>query len=344
MAAGTASTLEARLIAYLGSRVGRPVTVDRLVRIAGGVSRETWAFDLLGGDATGGEEGGARRQPLVLRMDTARPFIESDRAAEAELIRLAGRHGVPVPRVLWHETDPAPLGAGFLIMERVPGESLVSRLHRDERFAHAREALPAQMAQALAAIHRITPRADLRDATRLRRLPQRQAVAHQEETYRRWAVEPHPVVELGLRWLHAHSPPEAPLALVHGDFRMGNLIFAETGLRAVLDWELAWWGDPLADVAWVALRSWRGGRDALPVGGLATREAFHAAYEQAGGQLCDPGLLRFWDVFAHVRWAIVTVMELGGFLAGLPNLELASLGRRTAEIEWDLLHLLEREG
>jgi hypothetical protein len=80
------------------------------------------------------------------------------------------------------------------------------------------------------------------------------------------------------------------------------------------------------------------------VGGLATREAFHAAYEEAGGQLCDPGLLRFWDVFAHVRWAIVTVMELGGFLAGLPNLELASLGRRTAEIEWDLLHLLEREG
>ncbi|HEX9844444.1 MAG TPA: hypothetical protein VGC20_16920, partial [bacterium] len=77
MAAGTASTLEARLIAYLGSRVGRPVTVDRLVRIAGGVSRETWAFDLLGGDATGGDEGGARRQPLVLRMDTARPFIES---------------------------------------------------------------------------------------------------------------------------------------------------------------------------------------------------------------------------------------------------------------------------
>jgi aminoglycoside phosphotransferase (APT) family kinase protein len=330
--------LESRLIAYLGGKADGPVTVAGLTRLAGGVSRESWAFDLIGG-----EDGGRVRQPLVLRMDTAHPFIEGSRVAEAELIRLAGRHGVPVPRVLWSEADPAILGAGFLIMERVPGESRIGPLLADPRFARTRALLPGQMAEALVRIHRITPRSDARDATRLRRLPQREAVAHLETLYRARVTEPHPVLELGLRWLQRHLPPAARLALVHGDFRPGNMLYDETGLRAVLDWELAYFGDPLADVAWVALRSWRGGHDALAVGGLAPREAFHRAYEQAGGRAIEPDLMRFWDVFAAVRWAGVTILELAGFLDGVANIELASLGRRTAEIEWDLLTLLQRE-
>ncbi len=333
-------SLEERLLVYLGGKYDRPVTVDNLTRLAGGVSRETWAFDLTG--ATGGGRGGQRHLELVLRMDTERPFIDSSRTAEFELIALAGRHGVPVPRVLWCEEEPAMLGAPFLIMDRVAGESLVSRLHNDPRYAHTREVLLEQMAEALARIHRITPGADPEAATGLQRLPGHQAVVHLEALYRECAVDSHPVIELALRWLHGHLPPETPLALVHGDFRPGNMLFDEQGLRAVLDWELAYWGDPLADVAWVALRSWRGGRDRQAVGGLGSRENFHRAYQQAGGRTIEPGLMRFWDVFSLARWAIVTVMELGGFLAGLPNVELASLGRRTAEIEWDLLSLLEQ--
>jgi aminoglycoside phosphotransferase (APT) family kinase protein len=332
------SPLEERLRAYLAGKVGRPVAVSDLTRLAGGVSRETWAFDLTA-------EGGDARQPqrLVLRMDTALAFIEGSRPAEFNLIRLAGRHGVPVPNVLWCEEEPEPLGAGFLIMEHVPGESLVSRLHNDPRYAHTRQVLLEQMAGALACIHRITPGDDPSDAAVLRNLPGEKAVDYQEALYREWAVDPHPVLELAFRWLHGHLPPETPPALVHGDFRPGNMLFDETGLRAVLDWELACWGDPMADVAWVALRSWRGGRDHQAVGGLGTREAFHRAYRQAGGRAVEAGPMAFWDVFALTRWAVVTVMELGGFLAGVPNLELASLGRRTAEIEWDLLGLLERD-
>lgn len=336
MPGGSTPSLESRLIAYLGRRFGRPVTVANLERLAGGVSRESWAFDVIGG-----EEGGPLRHPLILRMDSPAPFIPGTRGEEYELIRLAGRHGVPVPKVLWHEADPDLLGAAFLIMERLPGESRVRRLHTDPAYARAREVLIEQMAQALARIHRITPQADPKGATGLRQLPQREAVADLERTYRERAVEPHPVLELGLRWLHGHLPPEAPLALVHGDFRPGNVRFDENGLLAVLDWEMAWFGDPLADVAWVALRSWRGGRDDLEVGGLGSREAFHRAYEQAGGRAIEAGLMRFWDVFALVRWAVITIMELGGFLTGLPDIELASLGRRTAEIEWDLLAALE---
>ncbi len=325
--------LQARLEAYLARQLGRPARVEGLARLAGGVSRETWAFDLHA-------EGEAPR-PLVLRMDTPQPFIEGTRPAEAALIRLAGAHGVPVPAVPWSEDDPAVLGAGFLVMERLAGESRVGRLLGGERYARARAALPGQMAEALAAIHRIGPETEGAAGLELRALAPAAEVAHQEALYRRWAVEPHPVLELALRWLHAHAPPGGPLALVHGDFRPGNMLFDERGLGAVLDWELAHFGDPMEDVAWVALRSWRGGRDTPAVGALATREAFHAAYEGAGGRPVEPAALRFWDVFALVRWAVVTVMELGGYLAGTPNIELASLGRRTAEIEWDLLALLE---
>lgn len=327
-------SLEERLRAYLEGKAGRGVNVANLTRLAGGVSRETWAFDLTG-------EGGEARR-LVLRMDTALSFIEGSRPAEFNLIRLAGEHGVPVPGMLWCEDDPAYLGAGFLIMEHIPGESLVSRLHKDPRYARARQVLLEQMAAALACVHRITPGDDPSDTAGLRNLPGEKAVDYQEALYREWAVDPHPVLELAFRWLHGHLPAETPQALVHGDFRPGNMLFDETGLQVVLDWELAWWGDPMADVAWVALRSWRGGRDHLDVGGLGTREAFHRAYRQAGGRPVDAGPMRFWDVFALTRWAVVTVMELGGFLAGVPNLELASLGRRTAEIEWDLLGLLDR--
>lgn len=332
--------LEERLCAYLGGKHDRPVTVDNLTRLAGGVSRETWAFDLTG--VAGRGRGGPHHQELVLRMDTERPFIDSSRTAEFELIALAGRHGVPVPRVLWCEEEPKILGAQFLIMERVPGESRVSRLHNDPRYAHTREVLLEQMAEALARIHRITPGADPEAVTGLQRFAGIQAVAHLEMLYRERAVDFHPVIELALRWLHERLPPETPLALVHGDYRPGNMLFDEQGLRAVLDWELAYWGDPLMDVAWVALRSWRGGRDAQAVGGLGSREAFHRAYQKAGGRTIEPDLMLFWDVFSLARWAIVTVMELGGFLAGAPNVELASLGRRTAEIEWDLLSLLEQ--
>lgn len=333
--------LQARLMAWLARQYGRPVTVDGLVRLAGGVSRETWAFDVIGGES--GDGPASLRHPLILRMDTPQPFIEGGRAAEAALIRLAGRHGVPVPRVLWSEDDAEALGAPFLVMERVPGEASIPRLHRESAYAHTRQVLPGQMAATLAQIHRITPHADPHGHTGLRELPQAEAVAWLERLYRERAVEPHPVLELALRWLAGHLPPEAPPALVHGDYRTGNVMFDESGLVAVLDWELAYWGDPLADVAWVALRSWRGGHDDLPVGGLATREAFHQAYAEAGGRAVEPALMHFWDVYALVRWAVITLMELRGFLEGLPNIELAAMGRRTAEIEWDLLDTLERE-
>ena len=92
--------------------------------------------------------------------------------------------------------------------------------------------------------------------------------------------------ELALQWLKRHRPPEpARLSLVHGDFRNGNLMVDDDGLRAVLDWEMAHLGDPMEDLGWICVNSWRFGRHELPVGGFGTREQLFAGYVEAGGTL-----------------------------------------------------------
>ena len=331
-------SLQQRLEAYLGRQLGAPAKVANLERLAGGVSRETWGFDLIKSDPETLAD-----EPLVLRMDSDKAFLGGSRETEFHLLRLVARREIPVPAVLWCETDPSILGRSFFVMRRVEGEWRVNRLQNDPRLSAARESIADQLAEALASVHEIRPEDVAGVVTGLPVLPIAEAIRQQEALYRERAVDPHPVLELALEWLNAHLPPEQLLALVHGDFRIGNVIFDESGLRAILDWELAHFGNPLEDVAWVFLRSWRGGRDDLEVGGVASREAFLRAYERASGSSIDRREMRFWDVFAHVSWAIVTLAELGGFLNGLDNIELASLGRRTVEIEWDLLELLEAE-
>jgi aminoglycoside phosphotransferase (APT) family kinase protein len=131
--------------------------------------------------------------------------------------------------------------------------------------------------------------------------------------------------------------------VVHGDYRVGNVIFDATGVRAVLDWELAHVGDPVEDLGWLCVRAWRFGNDALPVGGVGTREALVRAYEEVGGAPVDPEALRFWEACGNFKLALVFITQARAFLDGAPSVELASLGRRTAEAEEELLTLMEEK-
>jgi aminoglycoside phosphotransferase (APT) family kinase protein len=156
--------------------------------------------------------------------------------------------------------------------------------------------------------------------------------------------EPLPAVEAGLRWLRLNPPPSARPALVHGDFRLGNFIVDETGLAAVIDWELCHAGDPAEDIGWLTLRSWRFGNDELPVAGVGGLEAFLAAYGAAGGGRPEPERLRWWQAMGNVKWAVICARQAHDHLTGVrPSAELASLGRRICEPEWDLLALLRSE-
>jgi aminoglycoside phosphotransferase (APT) family kinase protein len=321
--------------AYLARRLGvASVRVGRLERLPGGASRESWVVE-----ATAGEGAPLR---FVLRRDPVGQPVNGSRRDEFALLRVAAEAGVPVPRVHWLEEDPAVLGAPCFVMDFVDGETLARRLLRDDMYAGARATLPEQLAAVLARIHAIDVGAvPFLAAPGAGETPGAAELGRWEQVYRAITPDAHPALELAFRWLGARVPAPVRVTVVHGDFRIGNVMFGPEGLRAVLDWELAHVGDPLEDIGWLCVRSWRFG-GALPVGGLADRERFFAAYEAAGGVRVDRDAARWWEVLGNLKWAIVCIMQAKTFLDGASrSVELASLGRRVAEMELELLELTD---
>jgi len=306
-----------------------PGSVEQLRRLSGGASRETWSFDLVNGDGT--------RHGFVLRRDPGGHTGESARSTEYRLLEAAAAGGVIVPRVR-HLLEPGDeLGDGF-VMDRVEGETIPRKILRDEEFADARPRLAAQCGEIAARIHAIDPAA-------LPQLPL-QTAESQVEQYRQVLDtfdEPHPAFELGLRRLAEQlpSPPPAP-QLVHGDFRNGNLIVGADGIRAVLDWELTHLGDPVEDLGWLCVKSWRFGVANRLVGGFGDVSDLRAAYESAGGRPFDDATLRWWVALGTLKWGVICIGQAFTHLNGVVrSVELATLGRRVAETEWDLLDILD---
>lgn len=304
-------------------------SVEGLRRLSGGASRETWSFDLV--DASGA------RQGFVLRRDPGEHGGQSDRSTEYQLLEAADAAGVAVPRVRMLLEPQHDLGRGF-VMDRVEGETIPRRILRDEAYADARRRLAGQCGRTAARIHAIDP-------SSLPPLPVLGAAA-QLDQYRAYLDsfgEPHPAFELGLRWLADRIPAPPPEArLVHGDFRNGNFIVGPEGIRAVLDWELAHLGDPVEDLGWLCVKSWRFGVPERLVGGFGEVDDLLAAYELAGGRAVDEDTLRFWVGLGTLKWGVICVGQAFTHLSGMVrSVELATLGRRVAETEWDLLEILD---
>jgi aminoglycoside phosphotransferase (APT) family kinase protein len=326
MEAATDPDLAAGVRSLIAEREPEPAEVT-ISPIPGGASRETWLAEADG-----------RR--WVLRRDP--PGSESlvPMRGEFELIRRAADAGVPVPEPVAFEPDGGRLGTAGMLIAFVDGTSVAPRILRRDEYEGARGRLPRQLGAALAEIHRLTT-ADVDGI--LPPSPDDPALAQISEWERQLdgIGEALPAVELGLRWLRANAPPPASPRLVHGDFRLGNFIIAEDGLAAVIDWELAHLGDPAEDVGWLCIRSWRFGNDDRPVAGLGSLEEFLEAYEQAGGERPDPDRIRFWEVLGNVKWAVICARQAHDHLTGVRRShELASLGRRVCEPEWDLLGLV----
>jgi aminoglycoside phosphotransferase (APT) family kinase protein len=336
----TPEQLSERLTDFLKRSHGaRSVRLEGLRLLTGGASRQTWSFDAAIEDA----RGRVMTLPLVLRSDPRRGPNFVPRELEYRLLEAAGAAGVPVPGV--HLMGDDSLGVPFFLMERVEGETIPRRLLRDEVYAEARRVMTGQLAAILAKVHRVPVGEHGLEglpSPAEGRSPAEEEVARFEQTYRAIAPEPHPAFELAFRWLRRNLPRTAERALVHGDYRIGNVIFGPEGVRALLDWELAHVGDPMEDLGWICVRSWRFGNDDLPVGGIGSREEFWRAYEEAGGFPVDAGRVRFWELFGNLRWGVICISQARTYLEGLsPSVELASIGRRTAETEWELLNLME---
>ena len=334
------SDLAPRLEGFLQRALeARSVRVENVRRLTGGASRETWSLDA----TVERPDGATETLPLILQRDTRGGQKTMTRATEFALLRAAHDAGVPTPEPVL--LGDGSLGGEFFLVRRLEGETLPRRLLRDDAYAATRGALPAQLGRALAEIHAIA--LDTPGFEQLQRPPEDASNAawsidRHEQIFRAIAPEPHPAFELAFRWLRSHlaGHAEGSRTLVHGDYRMGNMLFDEHGLQAVLDWELAHVGDPAEDLAWMCVRSWRFGGP-QPVGGIGTREEFFAAYEAAGGAPVVPDWVRFWEVFGNLRWGIICITQARVYLDGHSNsVELASIGRRTAETEWELLELI----
>jgi aminoglycoside phosphotransferase (APT) family kinase protein len=311
------------VLAELGTNAGEL----RLTGIPGGASRETWLVESDGGR-------------WVLRRDPKGSVSLVPMADEFALIRSASEAGAPVPEPLAFEPDGGRFGSPGLLMAHVDGTSVAPRILRKAEFEPARAALTGQLGEALARIHAIDPGAL---SGVLASSPGDPALDQISEWERQLDEigEPLPVVELGLRWLRANAPEPAEPRLVHGDFRLGNFIVDTDGLAAVIDWELAHLGDPVEDIGWLCIRSWRFGNDELPVAGVGQLDDFVNAYAAAGGAPVDRERVRYWEAFGNVKWAVICARQAHDHLTGVRRShELASLGRRVCEPEWDFLELV----
>lgn len=317
------ATMAQTLGRLLGEQAGEELEVADLVRLSGGASRETWSFTARG---TNGE------RALVLQRERAGGNVASGgMSSEGLLLRAAADAGVPVPAVVISGAG-TDLGASFVVTERVDGETIPRRILRDDTFASARPVLARQAGAALAAVHQI-------DVERVPALPGEDQVA-QFRAILDLLGEPHPAFELGLRWLDENRPDGAAHTVVHGDFRLGNLIVGPEGLRAVLDWELSHLGDPLEDLGWFCVKAWRFGAEP-PVAGLGQLDELCDAYEAAGGAPVDRDALHWWMVLGTLRWGIICILQAETHRSGMSrSVELAAIGRRVCETELDLLELL----
>lgn len=307
--------------------------LDNLRRLSGGASQETWAFDACHGE---------KLQPLILRRcppGAALHPLAAGFAAEAAAIAAAGANGVPSPHVRHVLETNDGLGSGF-VCDHVDGETVPRRIQRDPQFAVVRPHMASTFGEILARIHQVDP--DFLP-------PMRRAGISETLQILRQSLDadpvPRPVFELAHAWACRHAPPEpGRLTLVHGDFRLGNVIVGEDGIHAVLDWEMAHLGDPMEDLAWVSLPPWRFGRMGLAVAGLGHREEMFEAYRRVSGVPVDAARVHWWEVIGSLRWGLFCAEMLARFRSDDPSVERGMIVRRISENELDLLIAIEKAG
>ena len=284
---------------HLGPDCGR----FALSRIGGGQSNPTYFLDW------------ADRR-LILRKQPGGPILRGAHAVDREYRVLDALHptGVPVPRpVLYHE-DPGLIGTPFYLMERVEGrvftDTSLAAVPRGERHA-----IWMAVADALAAMHNIRPdEVGLGDYGRPGNYFERQ-IARWDRQYRTSLSGSVAEIESLHAWLVANMPPDDGLvALCHGDFRLGNLLFhpEEPRVVAILDWELSTLGHPLADLGFCVM-PWHTAPDEyggllghdLGAARLPTKAEVVARYR--AGVPFDAPLLPFHEAFALYRFAVIFV-------------------------------------
>lgn len=330
----TDTDLQSALSQWCIAHYGESSVVANLRRLTGGASQETWSFDVTDAAET--------QIPLILRRAPFKSEVSESSSiglqVEARLLRSAHDAGVPTPNVIDVFEETHPIGDAF-IMNRIDGETLGQRILKDPSLENARQKLGRQCGGALGQIHSI----EIESLPELPVSSSLDQLAKYEAVYRSFEVN-RSVFELAMQWLKNNAPEATPNTLVHGDFRLGNFIIDESGLAAVLDWELAHLGDPREDIAWICVNSWRFGRSENRVGGFSDLDTFLSAYNDASGAAFTPEEVFWWELLGSFKWGVMCLMMYQSYKTGdVPTVERAAIGRRTSETEIDMINLLETQ-
>jgi aminoglycoside phosphotransferase (APT) family kinase protein len=316
----------------IGHWAGRGARIEGLTRLPGGASKQTWSFDAVAPDGT--------RTELILRRDPpGRPSEPGAVDREAAALTLAHDAGLPVPELLFAFAPETGGGSAGMVMRRVPGETIARKILRDDAYAQARGVLARQLGRFAAGLHGLAERPDPA------LFPAPDPLATLRAQLDGFAAEGQrsAAFERAYDFLAASPPPAREPVLLHGDFRLGNLIVGPDGLAAVLDWELTHLGNPAEDLGWLCVKAWRFGAGP-PVAGVGSRDDLLTAYRSDGGADIGEAELRWWEILGTLRWGVICMTQAWVHLSGAyPSVELAAIGRRVAEQEWDLLLLLEPE-
>ncbi len=328
--------LDAEFNAQIGQFIGRTFPGAQLIdvqQLTAGASQQTFRISVRHREGHEANYALRRAQPGLERSS----YGQVSPSVEAELLELASSAQVPVPKVIesLHSTDG--LGDGYL-MEWLQGETMGQRIVKLPELQSARENLAFECGQALARIHAIEVTDRLREVLH--------SVAPEDLVRETWEAyitleTPQPMIDFTAQWLLRNLPTPSDITLVHGDFRNGNLMVAEQGITAVLDWELCHLGDPMRDLGWLCVNSWRFGRRDLPVGGFGTVDELVAGYEAQAGSCIDRDALHFWEVFGSFWWSVTTLGMAQTWRTGeTPSVERPVIGRRSSEAQMDCAHLL----
>ncbi|MBI4768135.1 MAG: phosphotransferase family protein [Deltaproteobacteria bacterium] len=294
--------LDKLLQVYLRNRCPeeqRSVVID-LERIHGGASRATYRFGLKGSDP---EKQTPKR--FILRLDQEASLIDTDHGNEFYAYRAFQSTDVPVPRTYWFEEDPRWLGGAFFLMEEIVGCDSSPRKIVTPPYDAVREKIGEAYCHILGAIARADPAAlgfTQRLETPIPDTCWRRELDYWEAKILSSELEPQPVARAAVRWLRRHPPPPAQkVCVVHGDYRLGNLLYDAQGkIRAVLDWEMCHLGDPLEDLAYGFNILWTM-EEPEKVGRMISRERAVALWEESSGFRAVPEALYWWEVFTSVK-------------------------------------------
>lgn len=332
----TQAQIEAGIAAVLRSADFDEPRVSVVGMASAGAVRSTFLIDI---------DDGGELTPAVAQITSSSYAAERRKMVivdEADIVMLAAGVGIPVAEVLAASVTAPGLDGQMIVSRRVDGESIPRRVLRLVEAQDSGERLAEQCGDVFARLHTVDTSLVPERVTRYDSVNPAEPYVDSLTESLDELPDPHPALRFGLRWLRNNLPSAPPqAALIHGDLRNGNIIVGPSGdLAAVVDWEVAHVGDPMEDLAYICLRTWRFGGYEHEVGGFGSLAALRNSYEASGGMWRDDAFA-WWTAARTAWWGIGLAGQAAAFADGLSSMIVhAASGRRVVELEYDLLQII----